>query len=91
MLKIVIREAIRERVQAKCSRHPRYDTERDGRAAIVDRCATCFSLLDLYQAKITLEQTIRDFRRRASPWQIRTETKKSRPEKRIEIGEKNPS
>jgi hypothetical protein len=45
-----------ERVKAKCSRHPRYNPEKDGRAGIRGGCSTCFSLYDLHQLGLRLMQ-----------------------------------
>ncbi len=59
---------IAERVKAKCERHPRYNPERHGRGGIRGGCATCFSLYDLHQARLTLDCAHRDFLRKAIPW-----------------------
>ncbi len=57
-----------ERVKGKCSRHPRYNAVKDGRAGIRGRCSTCFSLYDLHQARIALDAAQRELVRRAGPW-----------------------
>ena len=59
---------VTERVKAKCERHPRYNPEREGRGGIKGGCATCFSLYDLHQARVTLDSAHRDFLRKAAPW-----------------------
>ena len=59
---------IAERVKAKCERHPRYNPERDGRAGIKGGCSTCFSLCDLYQARLALDSAHHEFLRKAIPW-----------------------
>ncbi len=59
---------VTESVKAKCERHPRYNPERDGRGGIKGGCATCFSLYDLHQARLTLDSALRDFLRKAVPW-----------------------
>jgi hypothetical protein len=59
---------VAERVKAKCERHPRYNPEREGRGGIKGGCSTCFSLFDLYQARLSLDAAYREFLRRALPW-----------------------
>ena len=56
---------VSERVKAKCDRHPRYNPEREGRGGIKGGCSTCFSLFDLYQARLSLDAAHREFLRRA--------------------------
>jgi len=77
MLKFSYKKIIRERVNAKCQRHPRYNPERDGREGIKASCTTCWQLYDLDQARTRLDSAIRDFERRAAPWS--TPTKPRRP------------
>jgi hypothetical protein len=55
MLQFTYKLKLTERVKAKCSRHPRYNPDKDGRAGIRGGCSCCFSLYDLYQARITLD------------------------------------
>ena len=57
-----------ERVKAKCARHPRYNPEREGGGGIKGGCSTCFSLLGLHQARLSLDAAHREFLRRALPW-----------------------
>jgi hypothetical protein len=59
---------VAERVKAKCERHPRYNPERDGRRGIKGGCYTCFSLLELHQARLMLDSAHREFLRKAIPW-----------------------
>src|SRR5579863_3472497 len=66
-----------ERVKGKCSRHPRYNPEKDGRAGIRGACSCCFSLYDLYQARIALDAAQREFLRRAAPWIRRREPRRT--------------
>ena len=47
MLQFTYKLKLTERVKAKCSRHPRYNPVKDGRAGIRGGCSTCFSLYDL--------------------------------------------
>jgi hypothetical protein len=68
MLQFTYKLKITERVKGKCSRHPRYNPEKDGRAGIHGACSCCFSLYDLYQARIALDAAQREFIRRAAPW-----------------------
>ena len=55
MLQFTYKLKLTERVKAKCSRHPRYNPEKDGRAGIRGGCSTCFSLYDLHQARLALD------------------------------------
>ena len=45
MLQFTYKLKLTERVKAKCSRHPRYNPEKDGRAGIRGGCSTCFLAL----------------------------------------------
>ena len=73
MLQFTYKLKLTERVKAKCSRHPRYNPEKDGRAGIRGGCSTCFSLYDLHQARLALDTAQREFVRRAGPWARRRE------------------
>ena len=73
MLQFTYKLKLTERVKAKCSRHPRYNPEKDGRAGIRGGCSTCFSLYDLHQARLALDAAQREFVRRAGPWARRRE------------------
>jgi hypothetical protein len=68
MLQFTYKLKVTERVKGKCSRHPRYNPEKDGRAGIRGACSCCFSLYDLYQARVALDAAQREFIRRAAPW-----------------------
>ena len=68
MLKFTYKQTIRERIKAKCGKHPRYNPERDGREGIRGGCSTCWQLYDLDQARIRLDTALHDFVRRAAPW-----------------------
>jgi hypothetical protein len=68
MLQFTYKLKLTERVKAKCSRHPRYNPEKDGRAGIRGGCSTCFSLYDLHQARLALDAAQREFIRRTAPW-----------------------
>ena len=68
MLQFTYKLKITERVKGKCNRHPRYNPEKDGRAGIRGACSCCFSLYDLYQARVALDAAQREFIRRAAPW-----------------------
>ena len=84
MLHFTYKLKLTERVKAKCSRHPRYNPVKDGRAGIRGGCSTCFSLYDLHQEGIALDAAQREFVRRAGPWARQREP---RPRK----GELRPS
>jgi hypothetical protein len=73
MLQFTYKLKLTERVKAKCSRHPRYNPEKDGRAGIRGGCSTCFSLYDLHQARLALDAAQREFTRRATPWTSKRE------------------
>ncbi len=55
MFKLSYKLVVRERVQGKCARHPRYNPEKDGRAGIKGGCSACYSLLDLHNARLKLD------------------------------------
>ena len=59
---------ISERGSAKCSRHPHYNPEKDGRGAIKGGCTACYALFDLYQSRLALEAAVHKFQRLAAPW-----------------------
>lgn len=75
MLQFTYKLKITERVKGKCARHPRYNPEKDGRAGIRGACSCCFSLYDLYRARIALDAAQREFIRRAAPWVRNRETR----------------
>jgi hypothetical protein len=68
MMQFTYKLTITERVKGKCNRHPRYNPEKDGRAGIRGACSCCFSLYDLYRARVALDAAQREFIRRAAPW-----------------------
>lgn len=68
MLKFTHKIQIRERVTAKCDRHPRYNPEKEGRNGIKGGCSTCWNLYDLLQARLKLDDAVKEFLRRSSPW-----------------------
>ena len=76
MLQFTYKLKLTERVKAKCSRHPRYNPVKDGRAGIRGGCSTCFSLYDLHQARIALDAAQREFVHRAGPWARQREPRK---------------
>ena len=78
MLQFTYKLKITERVKGKCERHPRYNPEKDGRAGIRGACSCCFSLCDLYQARVTLDAAQREFIRRAMPWARPREPRRKR-------------
>ena len=76
MFKLSYKLTVRERVQGKCDRHPRYNPEKDGRAGIKGGCSACYSLLDLHNARLKLDAAVHEFVRRAGPWARPKATKK---------------
>jgi hypothetical protein len=87
VLQFTYKLKLSERVKAKCSHHPRYNPEKDGRAGIRGGCSTCFSLYDLHQARVALDVAQREFVRRAGPWALRREP---RARKAISVTEEPP-
>src|SRR6202044_4276066 len=87
MLQFTHKLKLTERVKAKCSRDPRYNPEKDGRAGIRAGCSTCFSLYDLQQARLALDAAQREFVRRAGPW---VERREPRPRKATTATEELP-
>jgi hypothetical protein len=79
MLQFTYKPKITERVKGKCSRHPRYHPEKDGRTGIRGGCSCCFSLYDLYQARVALDAAQREFIRRAAPWTRPREYRRKKP------------
>ena len=80
MLKFNYKLTVKERVKAKCPRHPRYNPERDGRGGIVGTCTACYSLYDLLEARNKLDASVREFVRRAGPWAVAREPRKKKPQ-----------
>lgn len=68
MYKFSYKLSVRERVTAKCDRHPRYNPEKDGRGGIKGACSACYSLYDLHTARAALDAAVQQFIRRAGPW-----------------------
>ena len=74
MLKFNYKLTVKERVKAKCPRHPRYNPERNGRGGIIGNCTVCYSLYDLLEARNKLDSAVREFvRRRQGATQKETE------------------
>lgn len=69
MMSFTYRLHVRESVKAKCPRHPRYSPERGGYAAIIGGCSTCREIYALFEARTKLDAAVREFHRRALPWQ----------------------
>ena len=88
MLKFSYKQTIRERVEAKCARHPRYNPEKDGRSSIKGGCSTCFELYEIYASRLKLEAAVKEFTRRAGPWARQREkrrAKKAVPQEEIDF------
>lgn len=82
MLKFTYRKTVKERVTAKCARHPRFNPEKEGRNGIKGGCSTCWQLFDLHQARLRLDAAIHEFERKALPWVALVKKRKddTRPE-----------
>ena len=76
MFKLSYKLVVRERVQGKCDRHPRYNPEKDGKAGIKGGCSACYSLLDLHNSRVRLDAAVHEFIRRAGPWARARETRR---------------
>ena len=68
--KIRFKRVINENIRARCTKHPKYDPEQDGHAGIKDKCSACTDIFFLYEASEKLDKFIREFTRRAAPWQL---------------------
>ena len=68
MMKLAYKLKVAERLTAKCSRHPRYNPEKDGRGGIKGGCIGCWALFDLHQSRLALEAAVQKFQRLAAPW-----------------------
>jgi hypothetical protein len=90
MLQFTYKLKISERVKGKCSRHPRYNPEKDGRAGIRGACSCCFSLFDLYRSRIALDAAQREFIRRAAPWARRRKPRGTRSASEAEPSADSP-
>lgn len=77
MLKFKYKQTICERVVAKCSKHPRYNPERDGYAGIKGMCSTCCQLYKLHEARTRLDVAIREFTRLTGPWRVLPKPRRS--------------
>ena len=67
MLKFTYKLTLPERVAVVCSRHPRYNSEKDGRSGVKGG-STCYDLYDLYSARLKLDAAVREFTRRVASW-----------------------
>jgi hypothetical protein len=84
MLKFNYKLTVKERVKAKCARHPQYNPEKHGRGKIIGGCSTCFNLYDLLEARNKLDAAVREFVRRAGPWAVAREPRKKKPQPLVE-------
>lgn len=78
MIRFTYKLKLTERVTAKCSRHPRYNPEKEGRD-IKGGCSGCFALYDLYQSRLALEAAAIKFQRLAAPWVRVRQPRKHKP------------
>ncbi len=68
MLKFTYKLKLTERVTAKCSRHPRYNPEKEGKGGIKGGCSGCYDLYALFQSREALAAAAKEFTGRAAPW-----------------------
>jgi len=67
MLKFRFKLKINDAIEAKCTRHPRFNPEKEGHN-FKGGCATCQKLWNVYRAKLELERAVRLFQRESGPW-----------------------
>jgi TnpA family transposase len=70
MLKFEINLHVKEKIRAKCARHPRYDPSLDQRLHFGSGCTACTDIRNLHAARVALEDAARAFERRAYQWRI---------------------
>jgi hypothetical protein len=70
MLKFEINLRVKEKIRAKCTRHPKYDPSLDQRLHSESGCTACTDIRNLHAARIALEDAARAFERRAYQWRI---------------------
>jgi hypothetical protein len=70
LLKFTYKLNVKERVRAKCPKHPRYNPELHGQGGIIGGCSTCSDLCDLLDARKKLDAAAREFERRAGAWVV---------------------
>lgn len=80
MLKFNYKLIVKERVKAKCAKHPQYKPEKHGRGKIIGGCSTCFNLYRLLEARNKLDGAVREFVRRAGPWAVPRGPRKKKPQ-----------
>jgi hypothetical protein len=78
MIRFTYKLKITERVTAKCSRHPRFNPEKEGRN-IKGGCSGCYALFDLWQSRLALEAAAQQFQRKAAPWSRPRQPRKHKP------------
>ena len=79
MIRFSYKLKLSERVTATCSRHPRYNPEKEGRGGIKGGCSGCYALFDLYQSRCALEAAASKFLRLAAPWSRPRQPRKRKP------------
>jgi len=57
---------LRIRWQGKCPRHPRFNPEKQGRAAVKGGCALCDHLADIFEMSRGLAAHAQDFQKRSA-------------------------
>ena len=90
MLKFDYKQTIRERITAKCPKHPRYNPEKEGGGRIKGACSTCYSLHDLHQVRLKLDAAIHEFIRRAGPWVRSTRTPEAEDHRGVASTRRSP-
>ena len=58
MLPLKIDLRVRRSVRAKCPRHPRNNSKRDGAGAIRGGCRYCVAIYELYAGKLAVERSL---------------------------------
>jgi hypothetical protein len=71
MLKLQVNLRVKENLRAKCPRHPKFDPSADERLHTEPGCSVCADIRALQLARVSLEEAVRAFERRAYQWQVR--------------------
>jgi hypothetical protein len=61
MIQFTHKLKLNERVKAKCSRHPRYNPEKEAIAGIRGGCCACWDIYHLPQSRVALDRAAREF------------------------------
>jgi hypothetical protein len=85
MIQFTYKLKLNERVRAKCSRHPRYNPEKDAVAGIRGGCAACWDIYHVHRSRLELDHAVHEFLRHAAPWIKYRRPRESRPRKTLTV------